>query len=41
MYERIRGAENRNVYGIKYKDYFKGILKKLQGKAKINLDKCI
>jgi hypothetical protein len=41
MYERITGAEDRNIYEIKYKNYLKGIVKKPHGKAKINLDKRI
>lgn len=27
MYERITGAENRNIYEIKYKNCLKGIVK--------------
>jgi len=30
-----------NIYEIKYKNYLKGIVKKLQGKTTINLDKCV
>jgi len=39
--EELQGRENRNIYEIKYKNYLKGIVKKLQGKRKINLDKCV
>jgi len=41
MYERTAGAENRNKYEIKYKNYLKGIVKIPQSKAKINLGKSI
>jgi hypothetical protein len=34
-------AENRNIYELKYKTFSDGILKKPEGKAKINLGKCI
>jgi len=34
-YEKITGAENRNIYEIKYKNYLKRIVKKPKGKAKI------
>jgi hypothetical protein len=41
MFDTTTRAENRNIYELKYKTFSDGIVKKPEGKAKINLGKFI